>query len=111
MMWSVKAVFTERTSGIAAVAAAVAEQGMALVDLRSTTGWQGQVVDEFVLATPAGWTLGRLQETLMLAGAASARVVHVDVARPDEHVNAERKARLAHPAGSHRAWRAMREAS
>ena len=111
MMWSVKAVFTERTNGIAGVAAAVDEQGMALVDLRSTTGWQGQVVDEFVLATPSGWTLERLEETIALAGAATVRVVPVDATRPDAQVNAERRARLAHPAGTHRAWRGMREAS
>lgn len=110
MMWSVKAVFTERRSGLAGVAAGITEQGMKLMDLRSTSGWNGSVVDEFVVATAAGWTRESLTAHLLLSGAATARVVPIDPAQPDAHLNAERKARLAHPGGSQRAWRGMRAA-
>ena len=110
MMWSVKAVFTERRSGLAGVAAGITEQGMNLVDLRTTQGWNGQVVDELVVATPTGWTRDSLTEHLLLTGAASVRVVPIDPAQPDAHLNAERKARLAHPGGTNRAWRGMRAA-
>lgn len=110
MMWSVKAVFTERRSGLAGVAAGITEQGLTLVDLRTTSGWDGQVVDEFVVATPSGWSRESLSEHLLLTGAATVRVVPIDEARPDAHLNAERKARLAHPGGTNRAWRGMRAA-
>ena len=53
MMWSVKAVFDERRSGLAGVAAGITAHGMTLMDLRSTPGWNGAVVDEFVVATDA----------------------------------------------------------
>lgn len=104
MMWSVKAVFTERRNGLAALAATVTNESMTMLDLRSTTGWRGQVVDEIVLATGAGWSRETLTDLLLNVGAVSVQVVAVDAARPDAHTNAERKARLAHPGGSRRAW-------
>ena len=105
MMWSVKAMFEDRRNGVAGVVAGATEQGMALIGLRSTPGWNGHLVDEIVLAVPGGWTAERLTEHLLAWGASSASVTSIDTDRPQAHLEAERRSRLAHPAGTRRSWR------
>lgn len=106
MMFSAKAVFTERRSGVANMVVGVTGQGMALMGLRSQPGWNGMLVDEIVLATPGGWTAERLETFLLATGASTVRVTPVDAEGRAEGETAERKARMAHPAGSNRAWMA-----
>ncbi|GGD13540.1 hypothetical protein [Nocardioides daphniae] len=106
MMFSAKAVFTERRSGVANMVAGITGQGMALMALRSQPGWNGMLVDEIVLATPGGWTEKRLETFLLAIGASTVKVVPVDVDGRAQGESGEREARMAHPAGSNRAWMA-----
>ncbi|MFC6153931.1 hypothetical protein [Nocardioides yefusunii] len=110
MLWSVKAVFFNREAGIQGVAQACHDNAIALQDLRSTTGRRGQVVDEIVLASSDGWTSRRIGDLMAAAGAATVQVIAVDADHPEAHLNAERKARLAHPGGTRRNWHGMRAA-
>lgn len=110
MMWSAKAVFTEHESGIQGVARACADHGLRIRDLRQRSGWNGQVVHEIVLSSPDGWTGAAVSALLREAGAATVRAARISDLHPEAHVDAERKARLAHPGGTRRAWRGMRAA-
>lgn len=109
MMYSAKAVFNQRRSGVANMVAGITGQGMALMALRTLPGWNGMLVDEIVLVTPGGWTAERLETFLLAMGAATVKVSVLDADGRPVDESAQRKARLAHPAGSNRAW--MAEAS
>lgn len=104
MMFSAKVVFTERRSGVATVVACATGQGMALMGLRTVPGWNGMVVDEILLATPGGWNAQRLETFLLASGAATVTVSATDAEGQSVSSGAERRARLAHPAGAGRAW-------
>ncbi|QCX28758.1 hypothetical protein [Nocardioides jishulii] len=106
MMYSAKAVFTERRSGVANMVAGITGQGMALMALRSQPGWNGMLVDEIVLVTPGGWTAERLETFLLAIGASTVKVTTLDAEGRSTSETEERKARMAHPAGSHRGWMA-----
>lgn len=107
MMFSAKTVFTERRTGIANAVACATGQGMALMGLRTVPGWNGMLVDEILLATPGGWDAGRLKTFLLASGAATVTVTATDSEGRTVSEAAERRARLAHPAGAGRAWLAQ----
>lgn len=103
MMFSARTVFTERRTGVANVVVSAAGQGMAVMGLRCQPGWNGMLVDEIVLATTGGWTAERLETFLLASGCASVTVSPLDEEGRSASENAQRTARLAHPAGSGRA--------
>lgn len=103
MMFSAKAVFTERRTGIASVVAWATGQGMVLMGLRTSPGWNGHLVDEILLATPGGWNAELLESFLLASGAATVSVSVTDAEGRPVTEEAERRARTAHPAGAGRA--------
>ena len=107
MMFSAKAVFTDRRTGVANIVVAPTGQGMALMGLRSLPGWNGMLVDELLLVTPGGWTAERLETFLLASGAATVRIEVLDPEGRSTTRSTERAARAAHPAGAGRTWLAQ----
>lgn len=111
MMWNVKAQFADRRSGVAEVVAGATQHGMALMALRTDSGWRGRIVDEIVLVSPGGWDVDRIEQHMLTWGATAVRATALDVDAPQAHEEAVRRARRAHPAGARWARRAMPAAS
>jgi len=100
MMWTVRAIFSDRRSGVAAVATGAAHHNLVLMGLRSRPGWNGLLIDELVLATPGGWSEERLEEFMVIAGAATVQVSPLVDEPAAAKVPTEIAARRAHPAGT-----------
>lgn len=99
-MWTVRAIFSDRRSGVAAVATGAAHHNLVLMGLRSRPGWNGMLIDELVLATPGGWSAERLEEFMVIAGAATVQVSPLVDEPAAAKVPTEIAARRAHPAGT-----------
>ncbi len=99
-MWTVKAIFTDRRNGVAAVATGAADHNLVLMGLRSRPGWKALLVDELVLATPGGWSAERLEAFMVTAGAATVQVSPLIEEPAGAKAPTEIAARRAHPAGS-----------